>query len=202
MKILLSRKDVPVQETWDLSTIYKSRDEWMAAIDSFNNLLDEIIKMKGGLFDSNRLFECLTKIDCAGSTLQSINAYARLKYDEDTTNNDAQKDWMLARELIDKGNAAVSFLKPYLLKLPEQKIAKLHEEHPGLKKYKFYFDNICRTKRHILSEEEENLFSHTGELRDAPYIIYNSFVNADMKFPEIFDDRVTESYCLNLGRLS
>ncbi|MCD7806013.1 MAG: oligoendopeptidase F, partial [Lachnospiraceae bacterium] len=59
-KKLLSRGEVPVEETWDLSLIYKNEKEFRADVEEVKKLREEIIRVyKGRLNTPQAVNDCL-----------------------------------------------------------------------------------------------------------------------------------------------
>ena len=188
MSKLPHRSELPVDKTWDLSAIYSTEKEWKDDIKSFYGLLEEIGAYKGRLSCPDNLVECLTKIDLATIKARAIKAYAWLMSDTDKSNSKYKENVALATSLIDKGDKAIAYVKPELLNLKEEVINEIYKTTPALKKYEFYFRKLAKLKKHILPDEQEKIFTISGPLRRAPYDIYTTFVNADIKLPEIIDE--------------
>ena len=84
--------------------------------------------------------------------------------------------------------ANLAFIEPEILALPDEKLAKFRQQEPGLKDYSFYFDNLARQKKHILSPAEEEILSRSTEATHTPETAFNMLAHADMTFPEVTDD--------------
>ena len=69
---------------------------------------------------------------------------------------------------------------------------KFYGEKPELDKYKIYITEVRRGREHSLSPELEKLLAGTNELADLPYEGFATLGNADLKFPEITNEKGRE----------
>src|SRR5699024_1308173 len=78
---------------------------------------------------------------------------------------------------------------PEILSMDETTIDKFLKENEDLQLYKKVLDDISRQRAHILSEKEEALLSEASEPLDAASNTFGMMSNADIRFPEIKDDK-------------
>ena len=85
---LIERKDVKIEDTWDLSLLYKNDEEFEKDFKSMEEFSKEVIKFKGNLSKSaNELKNILDSIMKASIILDKLGTYAFLKQTEDLTND-------------------------------------------------------------------------------------------------------------------
>ena len=61
---LVMRKDVPVEETWDLLLIYKTEEEFQEAVRKMTALAEDLcVKYPGKLQDADTIVSCLDEYD-------------------------------------------------------------------------------------------------------------------------------------------
>ena len=78
-KTIPARKDVPAKDKWNLSSIYKSDDEWEAALKSLPELTKTAAAYKGRLGESAKtLLEALKALEKASLVMDSL-LFARMK---------------------------------------------------------------------------------------------------------------------------
>jgi oligoendopeptidase F len=87
---------------------------------------------------------------------------------------------------------AISFFQPEILAISDQKVKDFIRKEKGLKTYQFYFDNLLRTKAHILSPPEERILALAGDLAAGPLKIFTMIDDADIKYPSIKDEKGEE----------
>ena len=183
-----AREDCADEQKWNLSDIYPSRKEWQKARDGLPSQFTAIQKEKGRLHHPEALLDCLRKQDEMEITLSSVFAWARMMADTDTANQEYQADAASVMPLLDQAGAAVSFIEPELLSLPDPVLKTMPDALPGLAKYRFRLQELLRTKSHILTPEQEAMLARTGELRSAARNTYTVMVNADLHFPDTLSE--------------
>jgi len=178
------REDAPAAEKWNLNDIFDSVIEWTLARDSLPMLFDSIRSYQGKLGDPQQLLDCFEAVDLMDIRLSSVYAWAKMRADTDATNTAYQAQVESVAPLLDQAGAACSFINPELLDLPDEQLAAMPDALPALKKYKFLFQEIVRTREHVLPQDIETILAQTGELRAAGSNAYYALINADMKFPD------------------
>jgi oligoendopeptidase F len=184
-----AREDIPVQYRWHLTDIYQDDKLWQADFDKLKTELTEIAKFKGKLGTSSKnLVECLKLRDDIGVISGKLYAYARMHKDENTADAKYQALTGKTESLLSEAGAATAFIEPEILNIADDKLAKFRQQDPGLKDYAFYFDNLSRQKKHILSPAEEEILSRSSEATQVPENVFNMLAHADMQFPEVTDE--------------
>ena len=187
---LPKRNEVESQLKWAIEDLYTTDELWEKEYNELKEILPKAAEYRGRLSETAQgllgFFKLEEKI---GIMMERIYVYANQKYHEDTGN-------ALYQDLADKaGTIAVlvdsttSFAIPEILSIPEEKLESFKSEEEGLRIYDFYMSNIFRRKPHILSAKMEELLADAGEMASSPDNIYSKFNNADIKFPEIKDEK-------------
>src|SRR5699024_350336 len=115
-KQLPKRDEVPVEKTWDLTTIFKSDEEWEKAYDLAAEKVAELPKFQGTLADgADQLLKVLEAMHEAVREVEVVYVYAHLKTDQDTGNNTYQAMSNRAMTLITNASAATAWFDPELL---------------------------------------------------------------------------------------
>jgi oligoendopeptidase F len=104
-----------------------------------------------------------------------------------------------AESILSEAGEATAFIEPEILAIPEKKLTDFRKADSRLSEYAFFFDNLQRQKKHILSPQEEELLSRLGEVAEASANTFNMLAHADMQFPEI-NDSAGNSLQLSEGR--
>ena len=115
----------------------------------------------------------------------NVAAYARMRRDEDTTNQTYQALAARAQSLSADAASAASFIEPELQSVDRDRIDEFVEENPALAEYDHYFDDVLRMKPHTRSPEVEELLADLSEVTGAAGEVYNMLTNADVEFPAV-----------------
>ena len=109
--------------------------------------------------------------------------------DENSANTKYQALTGKIEALLSEAGAATAYIEPEILAIPEEKLKQLLSQAEGLAEYHFYFEDLLRLKKHVLSPVEEELLSRAVEATQAPETIFNMLAHADIKFPSIEDEQ-------------
>ena len=192
---LPARSEIPAESRWKLEDIYPTDEAWQTDFDRLKPLSQKIASYQGQLDQSAaKLLECLSLRDELGLTSSKVFAYARMRRDENTANSHYQALTSRTESLLAEVGAATAFIEPDILAMPVDKMASFRQEEPKLAPYAFYFEDLLRQKKHVLSPAEEALLSKMSEVGHSPENIFTMLARADMKFPEIKDEqgRITQ----------
>ena len=188
-KQLPLREEVPVEKTWDLTTIYKSDDEWEAAYEEMAKKVEAVSKYEGTLGDGADAFqEALEAILDVSRNVSVVYVYAHLKSDQDTGNNTYQAMNSRATSLITSAQAATSWFEPQVLELSDEQLKTYFEENDALEIYRHEITNITANRKHVLSAEIEGLLAGAGEILGASSQTFSILNNADLEFPTVKDE--------------
>ena len=183
------RFEIDVKDTWDLTPIYKSKEEFLNDYENFKVIMKDILKYKNHILDSSKsLLEFLELSDKLERNLYRLYYYAHLSFDVDTTNNESKELILLVDNIMIEYEEYNSFVVPELLKEDYMKVLEFISNEPGLKQYEYNLKNIYRYKSHTLSEEGEYILSSLGVSLSSPSTIFESLTDSDLTFPSIVVD--------------
>ena len=101
---------------WDLTKIFKSDKEFNDTIEEVNQLLDEIIKYKGRIFESTDTLLEFLKLDTKIDVLtERVYIYAYLGHYDDMSDNEFLHKKEKASNLINKSSSVRAFINPEIL---------------------------------------------------------------------------------------
>jgi len=188
MSSVPARSDIDEAYKWDLESLYASDEEWEAAYEEAEELIEDLSAYEGrATEDAATLLETLETYEDLMRTVSNVAAYARMRRDEDTTDDTYQALTARSQSLSSEASSAASFLDPELQELEYDDIEAMIDKEPELEPYEHYFDDVLRMKDHTRSAEVENLLAELGEVTGAPGEVYNMLANADMEFPTVED---------------
>jgi oligoendopeptidase F len=189
MGVLPKREDIDPKYKWKLEDIYESDGKWEEDFVKIKELAGKAGKLKGTLGESDtNLLDCLKFCDSMLSLCDKAFVYARMRRDEDNSNPVYQAFTDRALSLGTQVYAAISFVVPEIISIPEGKIREFLDKNSELKLYWHYIKDMLRQKRHTLSEKEEQILALSTEIAQAPSDIFTMLNNADIRFPVIKDE--------------
>jgi oligoendopeptidase F len=188
MSSVPDRSEIDAQYRWDLESVYATDEDWEAAYEEVEALVDRLADYEGeATADADTLRTVLELRDETMRKLSTVHAYARMRRDEDTTNQEYQALTTRAQSLASDASAAASFVDPEIQETGRETIDAYVEADPGLERYEHYFDDVLRQTAHTRSTEIEGLLADLGEVTGAPGEIYSMLANADIEFPTVED---------------
>jgi len=177
---LNARKDVPVNETWDLSLIFAAEADFEAAVEKANALADTLEKTyKNALTTPESIAECLALYEELEILLYQTTSYTSLAVSVDYTDTEAQKKDAKMTALAAEIGSRLSFIESEIADAPEELIRAAMDKTG---RAKHYLAEILREKPHRLSAETEKVLAALRPVFNAPYDIYHMTKLADMKF--------------------
>ncbi len=174
------RKDVPAKDKWNLSSIFKSDDEWEQALKEIPALSTKVAAYKGRLGESSAtLLEALKALEAAELKLETVYHYASLQHEadeDDTTATDREGRAMIAYTNM---QSELSFIDPEIQAIDESKLNSWIEA-PEFSDYKIYIKKLLHFKQYILSEKEERILSLQGQSAQTAETAFKVLTNVDM----------------------
>ncbi|HEX3032830.1 MAG TPA: M3 family metallopeptidase, partial [Bacillota bacterium] len=190
---LPKREDIPREFRWKREDLYSGQDKWEEDHQKVKGLLPELQGFQGKLgADAASLLKGLQQRDRTSQLVEKMFVYAKMGKDEDTTNAEYQALTDKAMSLSVEAEAALAFVVPEILEIPQDRLNSFLEEEKGLEPYRFFLKELLRQKEHILSAREEELLAQTGEVAQSASSIFGMLTNADLKFPSITDEQGRE----------
>lgn len=183
-KALPLRNEIPEDQTWDLTVIYKTDDRWEEEYNTTEKSLDEVKQYQGQLdTDAETFLKALESMLNLSRRVSKLYVYAHLKNDQDTANSTYQAMNDRARYLAALSQEATSWFEPEVIALPEELLASYFDVNDELKEYKHYISQLTANKAHVLSAEMEALLAAASEVLSASSQTFSVLNNADLKFP-------------------
>jgi oligoendopeptidase F len=189
----LIRSEVPEEQTWDLTDLFPTFEDWEKELKLVQEDITEVTQYKGMLGnDAKTLLSCLTSLENYRERLVRVFTYASLKSSADGSDPENQRDSAKVSSAGASIGAQLSFIQSELLALPETKIEQFLNEEKALQPYKKVLDDILEEKAHTLAPEIEETLAALSEVHDAPYMIYSRSKASDMVFDSVKDEEGNE----------
>ena len=193
MSEVLTRQQVPVEETWNLETIYSNDEAWESDFQALKEKVPALIGFKGRLGESaETLYEALQLRDDLSRQLHKLYTYAHMRYDEDTANSHYQALNDRAGSLASQVSAQLAFMTPELLSIDENQIEAFMEQNESLRVYRHAFDELALERPHVLTEAEEAILAQAGDVLGQSSSTFGMLNNADLKFPKVKNEKGEE----------
>ena len=178
---------------WDLTDLFKNKEEFQKAIENMKQDLKEIQKYKGILCDnSDNLYECYNLYEKILMDFDKIYSYGMFSYHLDMANQEGIKLFKEVESLSSEFSTLTSYITPEIISADENVIRKFLKEDSRLKKYERDINDELEKKKHILSKEAENILASYSEVFSAPENIFDILTNAEFKFGTLIDENGKE----------
>lgn len=189
-KTIPARKDVPAKDKWDLSSIYKSDDEWEKALKSLPELTKKAAAYKGRLGESAiTLLAALKELEAANLVMETVYHYASLQHEADEDDSKATDRDGRAMMAYTQMQAELSFVDPEIQEIDETKLRKWISTKE-FADYRIYIEKLLHFKQYILSEKEERILSLAMQPGQTAETAFSVLTNVDMNktFGTVTDD--------------
>jgi len=181
------RSTIDEASKWDLTKMYATPKAWDEHYQKVDEMIFEFASRKGNVGKSAvTLLQTLKLRDQVNIQLEKLSAYASMRHDEDMRESEAQALSKRGQSLAVKWDESSSWFQPELLRIPEADIRAWIQE-PDLKIYGHYFDDLLRTKAHILSAREEELLAMSGKATEAAGEAFGLLSNTELRWRTVKD---------------
>ena len=180
------RKDIDVKDTWNLESIYANNELWEEDYAALEKDAAEFAKLKGAIeADVSKIPAVLDAYYGLHRRLSNLSVYARMRFDQDTTDSTYQTMSAKIGSLGVKIGAASAFVEPEILSYSKEQLEAAEKENERTAYYGRKIEEMLRGQEHTLDAEKEELLAAAGDMAEAPDDIFSVLMNADMKYPDI-----------------
>jgi oligoendopeptidase F len=190
MQERLTRSDVPVDMTWDLSDLFDSEARWEAEFEALDAARDTLAPLRGRLGESAAtLARCLDAAEALQARLMRVSTFAHLRNAQDGTNPLHQAAVARVGALAARLGASLAFIDSEILALPAGTVERLLVEEPGLAAHRVPLQRLLETRPHRLGAEAEGVLASLGEVLGSPSMVYQRAKASDIRFEPFVDAR-------------
>ena len=180
------RKDIDIKDTWTLESIYANNELWEEDYAALEKDAAEFAKLKGAIeADVSKIPAVLDAYYGLHRRLSKLSVYARMRFDQDTTDSTYQTMSAKIGSLGVKIGAASAFVEPEILSYSKEQLEAAEKENERTAYYGRKIEEMLRGQEHTLDAEKEELLAAAGDMAEAPDDIFSVLMNADMKYPDI-----------------
>ncbi|MCA9199321.1 MAG: oligoendopeptidase F family protein, partial [Planctomycetales bacterium] len=189
VKKLPLRVDVATADTWDLTSLYASDDQWQADLQMLKDWTPQFAEFQGTLSGSAEALARCLKFDSQFDRLaEKVGTYAFLRTTEDQANGTYQKMIAQYRNVATRASEAASYIRPEILAISDDQMQQ-YLDSPELAHYKLILERILRYKQYTLSPKEEQILAMQGEMAQAANQAFRQLLDADLKFGNVKNEK-------------
>jgi oligoendopeptidase F len=182
VKSMPLRSEVKTEETWNLHDLFKTEEEYNAAVIELENEVDAYVeKFNGAINDATSVNEALKGYAAIFEKMVPVGTYTSLSSSTDQTNDEAQMRSSKFGSTAAKINSKLSFVNSDLSELPAE---ILEEATKQSSEFKNYVEKLIRKKDYQLHPEVEKTLAAFSSTFSGPYGLYNTTKMVDMSFDD------------------
>jgi len=187
-KTLPPRSEVPINETWNLESIFPDVQSWKQAKDDVVEMLPALADFQGKLGEgAETLGDFFTRYEKALRKAALVMVYGMLDSSVDTANQEAQARAGQGQSVFVRLNAATAFFNPELMAIGFRTLRSWLQQDPRLAHLNHFIDELEREKAHVRSNEVEEILALSGEPLNQFFRAYTLITNADLHFEDAED---------------
>jgi oligoendopeptidase F len=178
------RSEIPIQETWNLSSIFPDVAAWEAALQQVEVDLPKLAVYQGRLGESpETLLEYIKLAEEITILAMKVMVYSGLDQSTDMADPSTGARAGQGQGLMARLGAARSFEEPELMSIGFEILNQWGDEVPELAIYKHYFSDLERQAEHVRSAEVEEILAMVYEpLPPSTPPAYGSLINTELPF--------------------
>jgi oligoendopeptidase F len=187
-----TRSEVPLADTWDLTVLYSSPEDWGADFDRLQGQYAGYADFKGTIgVSAENLRRCLEFDKEVSLRVERLGHYASLKMSEDSSDAANLKRSAELDNLLTKVAEASSFISPEIQAI-EDATFDAYLANAALAEWEITLRKIRRLRPHTLSEAEERLMALGASVIYGHHETFSQLTNVDMKFGTLADEKGVE----------
>ncbi|MCS6880948.1 MAG: oligoendopeptidase F [Oscillochloridaceae bacterium] len=185
-----TRAEAPVEFTWDLSVVFPDVAAWEQELAAVEEQANQLAALQGSLGQGpEHLARVLALRDEVGQRLYALYIYASHRKDTDATDPVGQALQERAGSFAARVAAAMAFIEPEILAVPEATLDQWLRETPALQLYRYELEKLNRRRAHVRSAEVEHVLAQFSDITRAPYETFEMLIDSDLTFPSITDEQ-------------
>jgi oligoendopeptidase F len=196
MEMAKTREQIPENDRWNVAALYPNVEDWLKdflkaqesdqaphwkTLQSYRGKLKDPV-VAADFFDRHFALE---------RKLSKLSTYAHLRMDEDVGNDQNKSNYGRITSLLHAFQTESSWIVPEILSLSDHEYSSL-KQHPLMKNFQFYLENIGRMRAHTLPPEQEELLAMSGKALETAHSAFGALNNADLHFQPALDSKGVE----------
>lgn len=170
---------------WDLTYLYKTKEDWQNAFEDCKTYISKFAGYKGKLKNKNDAIAYLKLQLEFNEKLERVYLYAHLKSDLNKKDINNANDFALVQNLFMQLNQATAWESPEILSLNKEEILQWLDSEEELKQFKFGIEKLFHQNEHVLDAKSEQLISYYSPLFSQGSNLYSALSVSDSDAEEI-----------------
>ena len=181
-----NREEIDKKYKWNLNDIYENWDMWESDLEKFERLTKDVGKYKGEIKKNpEKLVELELLSEKISRLLDRLYLYPYMLKDLDSTDETTSIKMQEIEMNYSKFATEIAWISPEMLEVPEETMKEWIKKYPELKEREFGLTELYRLRKHVLSEDKEQLLSHFSQVLGAGSDIYGELSISDIKWNKI-----------------
>ncbi len=177
---LCTRKEVPVEETWDLNLIYSEESlMWEELEKTKANVKKFVETYSGQLNTAEKIVSCLDDMEPILLAIDRFWSYTGLALEVDYTDNAIRERNEKVGDEATRMFSDLAFVDSQILLADDEVLNAAVKIAKGCR---VYLQNLIDRKPHMLSPETEKVLASLERSLNVPYTVYNTMKLADISF--------------------
>lgn len=183
---LPDRSEVPVADTWDLSSLYADAAAFEAGVAQTDAAVEALAARRGQLADSAEALEgALASLSAITAAMSRISSYASLPVSVDEGDQEARRLAGRTAARLTRWSTALAFVRPELLELSAQTRAAFEAERPSLRRFAPFLDRLEVDRPFTRSHEVEDVVAELGAPTRQLARARSTLVGSDIRFASV-----------------
>lgn len=171
----MERKEIAVQDTWDLSGLFADQSQFDAAEAEIRRLLEQLVKRQGVITESREAFiEFMDLQETLQRQCENVAVYAQMRADVEPEDPQVQQNLARSAALINQVAAATTFVDQELIE--HQKVVETYLSAKDCADYRYPIEELFRTIPHRPDAQTEQLLAQMKDLFQNPEKTFKAFV--------------------------
>lgn len=179
------RNKIDSRYKWDLTKIYKNKEEFYQDCLALEKEFPKILDYENKVMDSaDNLYNLLSLYFGLKERLGKISTYGNLSCDVEVSNQDYQAIKGKAYNVLQLFNEQTSFIEPEILEF-NARIEDYKKQNLKLKEFDIYLKGVVRLRDYTPDKKTENVISNLSSNMSKTYNTYQLIINSEMEYERV-----------------
>ena len=164
---------------WDLTLIYKAKEDYIKDFNSLDNDVLKIEALKGKLYTEEGLVDYKRVSKAFGLKLSKIFTYVSMAYDLNQKDNNAAMEVQKVFQKYNEFSVRMAFTSPEIISYGKELISNIVNNNEELKVLSYDMDKLFRSQSFYLDEKSEALMANYGNVVNSFSDLYDKLAVSD-----------------------